>query len=118
MDYTRYRDIAKRLIPKYGTVGNLEASRQIPDPNTPWKSTTETLNIPLQLVVFPDDGVTFVDHNVTGNVRMALVAPSDQLNDVAIGDIITYGAQRASVRKYKTIDPDGSGPILWAILIA
>lgn len=119
MDYTRYRDIAQRLIPKYGTVGKLKSTvKTIPDPTKPWQATYIEKEIPIQLVAFPDDGVMFVNHNVTGNVRILMVAPSEQLTDVAIGNVVTYGKQTASVEKYKTIDPDGSGAILWALLVA
>lgn len=118
MDYTRYRDIAKRLIPKYGTVGSLDNTRTVtPNPSQPWINQSIDTVVPIALIVFPDDGVTFVDHNVTGNVRIAMVAPSDELISVSIGDRVKYGLQTATVKSYKTIDPDGSGAILWALLI-
>ena len=119
MDYTRYRETAQRLIKKYGTVGSLTNTKQIiPDPTKKWITESVTSSLPIELVVFPDDGVTFVDHNVTGNVRVALVSPSAELTAIAIGDVLTYGLQTATVKSYKTIDPDGSGAILWALLIA
>ena len=119
MDYTRYRETAQRLIKKYGTVGSLTNTKQIiPDPTKKWITESVTSSLPIELVVFPDDGVTFVDHNVTGNVRVALVAPKQELAEVYIGDVVKYGLFTATVKSYKTIDPDGSGAILWALLIA
>ena len=119
MDYTRYRQTAERLIATYGTTGAIVNTVQTAtDPAQPWKTTPVVKSMPIQLAVFPDDGVTFVDHNVTGNVRVALVSPSAELTAIAIGDVLTYGLQTATVKSYKTIDPDGSGAILWALLIA
>lgn len=118
MNYERYRDVAKRLIPKYGTVGSITSTvKTIPDPAQPWNATYIDNVTPIQLCSFPDDGVLFVNHNITGNVRVLLVAPSAQLTEVFVGDVVKYGTQTAAVKQYKTIDPDGSGAILWALLV-
>lgn len=118
MDYAHYRNVAKTMIPKYGTTGMLKQVRAVtPNPAQAWKVTQLESTLPINLVSFPDDGVTFVDHNITGNVRILLVAPSDLLTSLEIGDTITYGAHTCKVQKYKTIDPDGTGAILWAILV-
>lgn len=119
MDYARYRETAMRLIAKYGTVGTITTVRQVsPDPTKPWNAVPTSVELPIKLVTFPDDGVTFVDHNVTGNVRIAIVAPSTELRNVAVGDVVRYGLETAAVKKYKAIDPDGSGVIVWSLLIA
>lgn len=116
MDYARFRDTAKRLIPKYGTVGSIKSIKQTVDPAQPWKSVaTETIT-PIKLLSFPDDNVTFINHNITGDPRILLVAPSDELTAVYIGDIVSYGTQVATVKDFKKIDPDESGAILWVLL--
>lgn len=118
MDYARYRDIAKRVIPKWGTAGTLLQTRAvIPDPQKPWNATSTDTTIDIKLVIFPDDGVTFVDHNLTGDVRIALVAPTDALTSVEIGDKVSYSAASGIVKNYTKLDPDGTGAILWALLI-
>lgn len=116
MDYARFRDAAKRLIPKYGTVGNIKSIKQTANPAQPWKSATSETNVPIKLLSFPDDNVTFVNHNITGDPRILLVAPSDELSAVYIGDIVSYGTQVATVKDFKKIDPDDSGAILWVLL--
>lgn len=119
MDYERYRGIARRLIPKYGTVGTLTETKSIiPDPTKPWNATVAEVDTSIHLLSFPDDGVLFVDHNVTGDVRILLVAPKPELQRVTIGAKITFGVTSLLVKKYKAIDPDGSGVILWALLAA
>jgi len=116
MDYTRYRDIANRLIPKYGTSGTLENTRVVPDPDKPWNSTPVTTTTAISLIAFPDDGHTFVDHNISGDVRIIMVAPKPTLS-IEIGDKIKYGVNAVTVQKLKKLDPDGSGAILWAALV-
>lgn len=116
MDYSRYRNLATDKIAKYGTNGVVKNTRTVPDPDKPWLNTTVTTETNVKLIAFPDDGRTFVDHNITGNVRILMIAPVAGLS-IAIGDTITYGAQTVTVQRLKDMDPDGSGAILWAVLV-
>lgn len=116
MDYTRFRQMATRTIPKWGVNAVIKQTTLIKDPDKPWLETETVKETPIKLIQFPDDGTTFVDHNITGNVRILLIAPVAGL-EIAIGDVITYGANVVTAQKYKALDPDGTGAILWAVLV-
>lgn len=117
--YARSRATAKRLIAKYGMTCTLEHETVINDPTSSWKSTTSKTTYPnVKGIVFDDDGVLFVNHNITGNPRILMIEPVDQLTSVSVGDKVTFtNGEVVQVKKYKHIDPDQSGVILWALLI-
>lgn len=116
MDYTRFRDMATRVIPKWGVDGVLHQTHLVKDPAKPWLETETTTTTPIKLVQFPDDGTTFVNHNLTGNLRILLIAPVAGMV-INIGDTFTYGANKVTAQRFKSLDPDGTGPILWAVLV-
>lgn len=116
MDYNRFRELANELIPKYGTSGVLTNTRTVANPDKPWLNDVVTTNTNIKLIAFPDDGRTFVDHNITGDVRILMIAPIAGMK-IAIGDTITYGVHTVTTQKLKAMDPDGSGAILWAVLV-
>lgn len=117
--YDRARNTATRLLTKYGTTCTISQTITIDDPNSSWKSTESTIeHTALKCAVFDDDGVLFVDHNITGHVRVLMVEPSSDLTSIGIGDKVTLSSgEVAQVKKYKQINPDLSGAIMWALLI-
>lgn len=117
--YARARTTATRLISKYGMTCSLDHEVVVNDPTSSWKSTTTKTTYPnVKGIVFDDDGVLFVNHNITGNPRILMIEPIPELDHISIGDKITFtSGEVVQVKKYKHIDPDQSGVILWALLI-
>lgn len=116
MNYDAQRGMALRMVQRYGSRGVIERVRQIPDPEEPWKSTVSNEVIPVYFVAFADDGVTFVNHNIEGDVKMMTVV-SNTAFDMHVGDKIRTGTKIFNVRVAKALDPDLSGAILWAALV-
>lgn len=117
MDYTKYRELSTRLITKYGTSGTVVRRELIRDPVQAWKSSEQITSVPVKLLQFDDDGILFVNHNITGHVRILIIAPTTLLTAIEIGDSITYGVNSVTVQKIQKLDPNNSGAILWAVLV-
>lgn len=117
--YTRARATASRLITKYGTVCTIKHETTVDDPNSSWKTTVDTVEYGgLKCIIFDDDGVLFVNHNITGHTRILMVEPTPELTEIYVGDkVVLANGETVHVKKYKQIDPDQSGVILWALLI-
>lgn len=117
--YDRARSTASRLLTKYGTTCTLSHETIVNDPDSSWKSTISVDEYNgLKCAVFDDDGVLFVNHNITGHTRVLMVEPRSDLTDISIGDKVTLSSgEVVSVKKYKQINPDLSGVIMWALLI-
>lgn len=115
MDYTRHRQTAVRLIEKSGTSCVLTLKRRA---GIGLNAEFQTREVPTKCVVFPDDGVTFVGHNITGNPSIVLCAPvlTGGLNEINVGDTISVGIRTLTVEKIKPLDPDQTGAILWTLL--
>lgn len=116
MSYERQRASALRMIKKAGSVGTLITKRLIEDADRPWLSTEVTDTTKIYFVAFADDGVTFVDHNIQGDVRLLTLVAEKSL-DIHVGDVIMAGSQSYSVKLGKPLDPDMKGAILWAALV-
>ena len=117
MDYTKYRELSKRLVSKYGRDGKVIKRQLVKDPAKPWLTTETVTETNVKLIQFDDDGVTFVNHNITGHVKILIIAPVAGFEELAVGDTITYGIRSVTVQKYKKLDPDDTGAILWAVLV-
>lgn len=117
MDYTSKRAQAVRMIERYGTSAVLTQISRTADPAASWK-TIETVNAhDVSVVVFPDDGETFVDHNISGDPRIILMSPQPTLTDVSVGDTVTLAHEVVTVKKIKKLDPDLTGAIIWTLLV-
>lgn len=116
MSYERQRAAALRMVSKYGAKGSLVSTVAIPDVEKPWNSTVAEATTPIYFVAFADDGVTFVDHNIQGDVRLLTVVADTPLK-INVGDVITTVTNNFSVKKAKPLDPDTDGAILWAALV-
>lgn len=116
MSYERQRATALRMIKKAGAQGTLVNKRLISYADKPWLNTEETVTTPVYYVAFADDGVTFVDHNIQGDVRVLTVVSNATIN-IQVGDVIIAGTQNYSVELAKPLDPDMEGAILWAALV-
>lgn len=117
MDYTKYRSMSTRLITKYGTNGTHVRRELVRDAVQAWKSTEQIISTPVKLLQFDDDGILFVNHNITGHVRILIIAPTPLLTAINVGDTVTYGTNSVTVQKIQKLDPDNSGAILWAVLV-
>jgi hypothetical protein len=117
--YARASETASRLLADYGMLCTLVHETVVDDPDSSWKSTVTKDTYPnVKGIVFDDDGVLFVNHNITGNVRILMIEPIPTLANVSVGDKVTLAnGEVVQVKKYKHIDPDLSGTILWALLI-
>lgn len=116
-DYSRQREQAVRMIKAKGTAAELEVMTRLGETDKPWRPTATGTKYPVHCVIFADDGETFVDHNITGNVRIALIAPTDGLTRIGIGDKLTVKGEVTNINLVKKLDPDASGAILWTALI-
>lgn len=116
MSYERQRASALRMIKKAGAAGSLVTKRLIEDAERPWINTEVTGTTAIYFVAFADDGVTFVDHNIQGDVRLLTVVAEKPL-DIHVGDVIIAGSQAYTVKLGKPLDPDMKGAILWAALV-
>ena len=116
--YGRFRDTALNLITKYGMDATLTLKTTAPDPLHKWKSVETETVMPIKCVIFDDDGVLFVNHNITGHTRILMVAPNPLLTDINIGDTVKLLTDEVvTVKKFKQINPNLEGVILWALLI-
>ena len=116
-DYAPKRAQAVKLIARYGVAAQLTLTVRSDCQTSSWKPDTTQRKIPVTVVMFADDGETFVDHNITGNVQIALIAPTPELTALNIGDTITLPHSTVKVEKVKALDPDTSGAILWTALV-
>ena len=116
-NYDRQREQAVRMIKAKGTQAVLEVMTRLGEQDKPWRPTAAGTKHDVWCVVFADDGETFVDHNITGNVRIALIAPADGLTRIGIGDKLTIKNEVVNINLVKKLDPDASGAILWTALI-
>lgn len=115
MTYERQRETALRLVKKYGVNGILQQEVITPDQDKPWNNTVTTQTTSVHLVAFADDGVTFINHNITGDVRLLTVVSQFPL-DIGVGDLIVTTTNTFTVKLAKPLDPDLTGAILWAVL--
>lgn len=115
MTYERQRETALRLVKKYGLNGILQKEVIVPDHDKPWNNTVTTQTTSVNLLAFADDGVTFVNHNITGDVRLLTVVSQLPL-DIGVGDLIVTTTNTFTVKLAKPLDPDLTGAILWAVL--
>ena len=116
MSYERQRETALRMVTKYGVSATLHSTAITTEDATPWKQGNKLNTItPIKLVAFADDGVTFVNHNIQGDVRLLTVV-SNHVLDIKVGDTIKTAVNDFTVKLAKPLDPDLSGAILWAVL--
>ena len=115
MDYTRHRQTAQRLIDKFGAPAVITLKRRA---GVGLNAEYQTRDVPTKAVIFPDDGVTFVNHNITGSPSIVLCAPvlTGGLNEINVGDTVSVGIRTLTVKLIKPLDPDQTGAILWTLL--
>lgn len=116
MSYERQRATALRMVKKFGAAGSVERTVTVPNVDQPWKATVSRVSIAIDFVAFADDGVTFVDHNMQGDVRVLTIVSSSPLS-IQVGDVIKTTANDFTVKLAKPLDPDMTGAILWAALV-
>lgn len=119
MNYDSKRALALRLITKFGGVCSLLRQVTKTTDAPAWRgSRGEETITGVGFVLFDDDGETFLNHNIVGNTRIALLAPDDRISDVSIGDrLILPTKEVVTVDKIKRLDPDTTGAILWTLLV-
>lgn len=116
MTYERQRKTANKLVGKYGTTGLLVQTEKVVT-DVAWRAVTTTTTKDIKFVAFADDGVTFVNHNIMGDVRLLTVVGTDGLINIRVGDKIKTAAREFNVELAKPLDPDLTGAILWAALV-
>lgn len=116
-DYTRQRQQAVRMIKAKGTTGVLTHTVYVENAAEPWKAGTIEVETTVDCLVFPDDGETFVNHNISENARIALVAPTPELTQISTGDKLLVGTELLNINLIKSLNPDNSGVILWTLLV-
>ena len=116
MTYERQREAALRMVTKYGARASLSQTTSVENPATPWKPTVSVSLVPVHVVTFADDGVTFVDHNIQGDVRIATVVAYSTFA-MQVGDGLMINGKTYTVKLAKPLDPDMTGAILWSALI-
>lgn len=116
MDYTRHRATALRMIAKYGTDIELTLKRRA---GIGLQAEYQTRAVPSKGLLFPDDGETFVNHNITGDPSILLCAPvlTGGLQEINIGDTVSVGNRILTIHLVKKLDPDQTGAILWTLLV-
>lgn len=117
MSFERQRATALRLVKKNGVAAVRERITVQDNVDQPWKSgTRQTDVVPVHFVAFADDGITFVNHNIQGDVRLLTVVSTVNF-DIQAGDVIKTPSKAFTVKLAKPLDPDLSGAILWAALV-
>lgn len=117
MDYKAKRLQAYRMIAKYGTMIKVEQVITGEGVNAWTPVQPETVMRDAVCVSFADDGVTFVNHNITGDVSLFTIGTTEPDLFLHVGDVIVYeDGRRFTVRLAKPLDPTKNGAILWAAL--
>lgn len=117
MDYAPKRATAVRMLKRYGREASITHEAVVPDPIQPWKSTTVQVTQNFTAVVFPDDGLSFIEAtDVAGLRSIAVCAALVEIN-YPIGAAFVFGSRTYTVQRTKTLAPDGSLTILTAVLL-
>lgn len=116
MGYDRQRETALRLVKKYGSIADLTQTTSVSDPVKEWKSVVTTSTVEVFAVTFADDGVTFVNHNIQGDTRVATVVSKDALK-MQVGDTLAIQGRTFTVKLARPLEPDMQGAISWSALI-
>lgn len=117
MSYERQRASALRMVKKFGAPAVHESKVTVPNVDQPWKAATvTTVTNNVHIVAFADDGVSFVNHNVQGDVKVLTIVSTALIN-IRVGDVIKTPVNDFAVKIAKPLDPDLKGAILWAALV-
>lgn len=122
-DYTAQRALANRLIGEKGTTFVFSKTESAADPATPWEGggAADPVNATLAGVrVEPSSAIrlgigTVKESLVARATHILIVAPGDGTADPKDYDKVTVGGELCGITFTETLDPDGSGGIVYFV---
>lgn len=120
-DYTPQRALAERLISAKGTSFTFSKTESVANPTEPWKGGTAGATGSLQAVrVEPSSavrlGISTLNEDLLKRSQHVLIcAPGDGTVDPKDFDTVTIGGETHGITFVETLDPDGSGGIIYFV---